>query len=59
MLFEPYVRFYSFSLVRVTEWPPIGKIAAHLAHDMFSKCTCKYQIANLFSTSVFGFGNFF
>ena len=23
MLFEPYVRFFSFSSVRVTEWPPI------------------------------------
>ena len=22
-------------LVKVTEWPPIGKIAAHLAYDMF------------------------
>ena len=25
MLFEPCVRFHSFSLVRVTEWPSIGK----------------------------------
>ena len=25
VLFEPYVRFHSFSKVRVTEWPPIGK----------------------------------
>ena len=25
MLFEPYVRFHSFSLVRVTAWPPIWK----------------------------------
>ena len=23
------------SLVKVTEWPPIGKIAAHSAYDMF------------------------
>ena len=22
-------------LVKVTEWPPIGKIAAHSAYDMF------------------------
>ena len=22
-------------LVKVTEWPPIGKIAAHLAYEMF------------------------
>ena len=25
VLFEPYVRFHIFILVRVTEWPPIGK----------------------------------
>ena len=36
MLFEPYVRFHIFSAVRVTEWPPIGGIAAHSAYDMFS-----------------------
>ena len=24
-----------FNLVKVTEWPPIGKIAAHSAYDMF------------------------
>ena len=22
-------------LIKVTEWPPIGKIAAHSAYDMF------------------------
>ena len=27
-------------LVKVTEWPPIGKIAAHSAYDMFSWCGC-------------------
>ena len=32
-------------LVKVTEWPPIGKIAAHLAYDMFS--WYKYLIVNL------------
>ena len=26
---------YKF-LVKVTEWPPIGKIAAHSAYEMFS-----------------------
>ena len=36
MLFEPYVRLHIFILVRVTEWPHIVKIAAHLAYDMFS-----------------------
>ena len=35
VLLAPYVCFHSFSLVKVTEWPPIGKIAAHLAYDMF------------------------
>ena len=33
---EPYVRFHILSLVRVTEWQPIGGIAAHSAYDMFS-----------------------
>ena len=30
-----YVCFHSFSQVKVTEWPPIGKTAAHSAYDMF------------------------
>ena len=32
---EHYVCFHIFSQVKVTEWPPIGKIAAHSAYDMF------------------------
>ena len=46
-------------LVKVTEWPPIGKIAAHSAYDMFS--WYKYLIVSLvfFPTSVFGVGIFF
>ena len=36
MLFEPFVRFNVFSSVRVTEWPPIGGVAAFSAYDMFS-----------------------
>ena len=32
----PYVCFHIFSLVKVTEWPPVGKIAAHSAYEMFS-----------------------
>ena len=32
-------------LVKVTEWPPIGKIAAHSAYDMFS--WYKYLIVSL------------
>ena len=35
VLLAPYVCFHSFSLVKVTEWPPIEKIAAHSAYDMF------------------------
>ena len=33
-------------LVKLTEWPPIGKIAAHSAYDMFS--WYKYLIVSLF-----------
>ena len=33
-------------LVKVTEWPPIGKIAAHSAYEMFS--WYKYLIVSLF-----------
>ena len=35
-----------FSSVLATEWPPIGKIAAHSAYDMFS--WYKYLIVSLF-----------
>ena len=35
VLLAPYVCFHIFSWVKVTEWPPIGKIAAHSAYDMF------------------------
>ena len=35
VLLAPYVCFHSFISVKVTEWPPIGKIAAHSAYDMF------------------------
>ena len=45
MLFEPNVRFHIFVQVRITEWPPIGKKAAHSAYYMFSKY--KYIIVNL------------
>ena len=36
VLLAPYACFHIFSHVSVTEWPPIGKIAAHSAYDMFS-----------------------
>ena len=39
-------------LVKVTEWPPIGKIPAHSAYEMFS--WYKYLIVSLvFPTLVF------
>ena len=40
MLLAPYVCFHIFSIVKVTEWPPIGKIAAHSADDMFHGVEC-------------------
>ena len=47
--------FYIFNYVKVTERPPIGKIAAHSAYDMF--LWYKYLIVGLvFPTSVFGVG---
>ena len=30
-----YVFIFLILKVKVTEWPPIGKIAAHSAYDMF------------------------
>ena len=45
VLLAPDVCFHIFSYVWVTEWPPIGKIAAHSAYDMFS--WYKYLIVNL------------
>ena len=36
VLLAPYVCFRDFGFVWVTEWPPIGKIAAHSADDIFS-----------------------
>ena len=45
MLLAPYVCFHIFSSVKVTEWPPIGTIAAHSAYEMFS--WYKYLIVSL------------
>ena len=57
VLLVPYVCYHNFSYVKVTEWSPIGKIAAHLAYNMFS--LYKYLIVNLvFPTAVFGVGIF-
>ena len=45
-------------LVKVTEWPPIGKIAAHSAYEMFS--WYKYLIVSLvFSQNGFWSGSLF
>ena len=45
-------------LVKVTEWPSIGKIAAHSAYEMFS--WYKYPIASfVFSHLGFWSGNLF
>ena len=45
-------------LVKVTEWPPIGKIAAHSACDMFHGI--KYLIVSLFFSQLgFWSGNLF
>ena len=58
MLLAPYVCFHIFSYVKVTEWPPIGKIAAHSAYKMFS--WYKYLIVSLvFSHLGFWSGNLF
>ena len=57
MLFAPYVRFHIFILIKVTDWPPFGKIAAHTAYDMFH-IIYKYEIVTrlVFPTLVFGVG---
>ena len=58
VLLAPYVCFHIFSKVKVTEWPPIGKIAAHSAYDMFHGI--KYLIVSLvFSHLGFWSGNLF
>ena len=45
-------------LVKVTEWPPIGNIAAHSAYELFS--WYKYLIVSLvFSHLGFWSGNLF
>ena len=42
-------------LIKVTEWPPIGKIAAHSAYDMFHGISA-WLLVWFFPTSVFGVG---
>ena len=43
-------------LVKVTEWPPIGKIAAHSAYNMFHGI-CAWWLVWFFPASVFWSGN--
>ena len=42
-----YVQYVFIFLVKVTEWPPIEKIAAHSAYEMFSWYMYKYLIVGL------------
>ena len=35
ILVDNYAAFFNCTPVKVTEWTPIGKIAAHSAYDMF------------------------
>ena len=56
VLLAPYVCFHI--LVKVTEWPPFGKTAAHSAYDMFHGIST-YLLVWFFPTSVFGVGIFF
>ena len=58
VLLAPYVCFHIFSKVKVTEWPPIWKIATNSAYEMFSWYKCLI-VSLVFPTSVFGVGNFF
>ena len=36
VLLAPYVCLHIFSSVKVTGWPPVGKMAAHSAYEVFS-----------------------
>ena len=40
VLLAPYVCFHIFSKVKITEWPPIWKIATNSAYEMFSWYKC-------------------
>ena len=53
-----YITRACFRNVKVTEWPPFGKIAAHSAYDMFHGIST-WLLVCFFPTSVFGMGIFF
>ena len=55
VLLAPYVCFHISNKVKVTEWPPIGRIAAHSAYDMFLGVSA-WLLVWSFPTSVFGVG---
>ena len=40
VLLAPCVCFHIFSWVGVAGWPPVGKVAAHSAYEMFSWYRC-------------------
>ena len=50
--------FSYFSKVKVTQWPPIGKIAAHSAYEMVSWYQCLI-VSLVFSHLGFWSGNLF
>ena len=58
MLLAPYVCLHIFSKVKVTEWPPIGKIAAHSAYEVFSWYKC-LVVSLVFSHLGFWSGSLF
>ena len=58
MLLAPYVCYHIFSYVWVTEWPPVGKIAAHSAYEVFSWHKCLI-VSLVFSRLGFWSGNLF
>ena len=58
MLLAPYVSIIILvKFSRVTEWPPIGKIAAHSAYEMFHGISTVLLVW-FFPASVFGVGIF-
>ena len=50
--------FSCFGWVKVTEWPPVGKMAAHSACEVFSWYQC-LVVGLFYPASVFGVGIFF
>ena len=58
MLLAPCVCFRSFGWVGVTEWPPVGRVAARSACGVFSWCRC-LVVGLVFSRPGFWNGNLF